>query len=250
MESNEARSPRPAFHFAWVVAGITFLVLLVSSGVRSMPGVLIVPLEEQFGWTRATISWAVSVNLMLYGLVGPFAAALMSTFGVRRTVVTSLVVVSTGVALTTFMTELWQLVLLWGVVVGCGTGMTALVLGATVVNRWFVERRGLVLGALTASAATGQLVFLPLFAVVVKDLGWRSAVMTVAAVSALVVPLVLLCLRDRPSDIGARPYGAADDFQEASTAPGNPFVAAIDGCAMECDHAISGCLRSVSLFAG
>lgn len=224
---DSSMPPRPPLHFAWVVAAVTFVVLLISSGVRSMPGVLIVPLEEQFGWSRATISAAVSVSLMLYGLVGPFAAALMSTLGVRRTVVTSLVVVTTGVALTTLMSQPWQLVLLWGVIVGGGTGMTALVLGATIVNRWFVERRGLVLGVLTASAATGQLLFLPLFAAMVRDHGWRSAVLIVAGVSSLVVPLVAFLLRDRPSDVGLRPYGASPEFSEPVNPYANPFTAAI-----------------------
>lgn len=215
-------------HYAWVVAGVTFLVLLATAGVRSAPGVLIVPLEREFGWSRATVSFAISVNLVLYGLIGPFAAALMGRLGVRKTVLASLVVVSTGVALTTRMTAPWQLVLLWGVVVGAGTGMTALVLGATVVNRWFTERRGLVLGVLTASTATGQLVFLTPLAAVVGRFGWRPAALIVAGTAALVAPLVALFLRERPSDLGLRPYGAGDESEEAAaTASANPVAVAL-----------------------
>jgi sugar phosphate permease len=215
-------------HYAWIVAGVTFLILLATAGVRSAPGVLIVPLEREFGWSRATISLAISVNLILYGLIGPFAAALMGRLGIRRTVLISLVVVATGVALTTRMTAAWQMIVLWGVVVGSGTGMTALVLGAMVVNRWFVERRGLVLGVLTASAATGQLVFLPLLASVVQRLGWRPAALLIAGAAALVIPLVALFLRERPSDLGLGPYGAGPEHEESATLAGNPFLAALE----------------------
>jgi MFS family permease len=151
-------------HYAWVVAAVTFMTLLAAAGVRATPGVLIVPLETEFGWSRATISFAVGVNILLYGLIGPFAAAVMDRFGLRRTMLAALALIATGVALTPLMTQPWQLVLLWGVIVGTGSGTTALVLGATVVSRWFAVRRGLVMGVLTASTATGQLVFLPFLA--------------------------------------------------------------------------------------
>ncbi|MDR3620602.1 MAG: MFS transporter [Paludisphaera borealis] len=215
-------STRRSLHYAWIVAGVTFLVLLATAGVRSAPGVLIVPLEQEFGWSRATISLAISVNLVLYGLIGPFAAALMGRLGLRKTVLISLVVVTTGVALTTRMTAAWQMIFLWGVVVGGGTGITAMVLAATVVNRWFVERRGLVLGALTASAATGQMVFLPLLAWIVQTLGWRPVSLLVAGASALVIPIVALFLRDQPSDVGLRPYGARLDMEETVPVASNP----------------------------
>jgi sugar phosphate permease len=213
-----------------VVAGVVFLVMLSTAGVRSTPGVLIVPLEQEFGWTRATISSAIAVNLALYGLVGPFAAAIMARLGVRRTVTLSLVILAAGVASTAFMSAPWQMVLLWGIVVGCGTGMTAIVLGATVVNRWFAERRGLVLGLLTASSATGQLVFLPVLATLVRDHGWRPAVFLVAGMIAFIIPLVVFLLRDKPADLGLRPYGAkGEETVPAADAlvVSNPFMAAI-----------------------
>ncbi len=222
-------SERPErMHYAWVVAGLTFLTLLATAGVRATPGVLIVPWEQEFGWSRATISLAISINLVLYGLIGPFAAALMERLGVRRTMLWSLAMVATGVALSTRMTTKWELVFLWGVVVGGGTGMTALVLGATVVNRWFSERRGLVLGVLTASAATGQMVFLPALAAIVQRYGWRPAALVVAAAALLLLPLVAFLMRDRPSDLGLRPFGAIDDAGSASAAPAmDPLVAAL-----------------------
>ena len=194
-------------HYAWVVAAVTFAVLLLGAGVRSTPAVLIVPLEHEFGWSRATISFAVAVNILLYGLAGPFAAAVMERFGLRRSVAVSLGVIALGVALTPLMTQSWQLVALWGVVVGSGTGVVALVLGATVAGRWFRARRGLVMGVLTASTATGQLIFLPVLASLATRFGWRAVSVTVAAVALLLIPVVVALLRDRPADLGLPPFG-------------------------------------------
>ncbi len=185
-------------HYAWVVAAITFLTLLGAAGMRATPGVLIVPLENEFGWSRSTISLAVGINIFLYGLIGPFAAAVMERFGLRRTMMTALALIAIGVALTPLMTRPWQLVLLWGVVVGIGSGSTGLVLGATVAARWFAVRRGLVMGVLTASTATGQLIFLPVLASLAVNHGWRFASLTVAAVAAALIPLVAFLMRDRP----------------------------------------------------
>ena len=219
--------PRP-IHYAWTVAAVTFLVLLVGAGVRATPGVLIIPLEHEFGWSNATISAAVAVNILLYGLLGPFAVAVMERFGLRRTVCTALGLLAVGVALTAGMRHPWQLTLLWGVVVGSGTGMVAIVLGATVANRWFLQRRGLVLGALTASGATGQLIFLPLLASLAERLGWRAVSLTVAAAALALVPLVALLLRDRPADLGLPPYGGSE-LVPAVAATENPAVRALRG---------------------
>jgi len=224
---------RGKLHYAWVVAAITFLTLLVAAGLRSTPGVLIVPLEAEFGWSRATISFAVGLNIFLYGLIGPFAAAVMDRFGLRRTMLGALALIAAGVALTPLMTRPWQLVMLWGVVVGIGSGSTALVLGATVVARWFATRRGLVMGVLTASTATGQLIFLPVLASLAESYGWRSVSLTVAGVAIALFPVVGLVMRDRPEDIGLRRYGAAADESPALATRGNPvaraFMALRDG---------------------
>lgn len=196
-------------HPAWLVAGCTFVVLLVAAGTRSTPAVLMVPLEREFGWTRASIGLAVGVNILLYGLLGPFVAAVFERFGLRRTVGTALAVVALGVGLTPLMTHAWQLVLLWGIVVGGGSGVTALVLATTVASRWFTQRRGLVMGVLTAATATGQLIFLPLLATLADQLGWRAASLLIAAVAAALILPVLAFLHDRPSDLGIPPYGGA-----------------------------------------
>src|SRR5271169_5631136 len=213
---------RGKLHYAWIVAAVTFLTLLAAAGVRATPGVLIVPLETEFGWSRATISFAVGVNIFLYGLIGPFAAAVMDRFGLRRTMLAALALIAAGVALTPLMTQPWQLVLLWGVVVGTGSGATALVLGATVVARWFAARRGLVIGVLTASTATGQLIFLPALASLVENYGWRTVSLTVAGAAVALLPIVAVLMRDRPQDVGLAPYGAADNRQPVAVARGNP----------------------------
>src|SRR6201991_431482 len=124
-------------HYAWIVVGVTCLVLLTSAGVRSTPGILMVPLQEEFHWSRATIGFAVSINLILYGSIGPFAAAVMERFGIRRSVLIALALVGAGVASTSMMRYEWQLVLMWGILVGTGTGFLATVLSAMIAARWF-----------------------------------------------------------------------------------------------------------------
>jgi MFS family permease len=171
-----ARLLAPRVHYAWIVAAVTFLVLLAAVAVRATPSVLIVPLEQAFGWSRGVISFAIAFNIVLYGLMGPFAGALMQRFGIRRTVLLALTLLALSVGASTFMTAPWQLVLSWGIAVGLGSGVTALVLGATIVNRWFAQRQGLVMGFITASTATGQLVFLPMLAAVADTAGWRPVV--------------------------------------------------------------------------
>ncbi|GII01983.1 MFS transporter [Planobispora takensis] len=192
------------------MAAVTFVALVGAAGFRATPGALIEPLQREFGWSRGTISLAVSVNLLLFGLTAPFAAALMERFGIRRVIACALSLVALGSGLTVFMTTSWQLVLLWGVLVGLGTGSMALALVATVTGRWFVRHRGLVTGVLTAGGATGQLVFLPLVAALSEAHGWRAASLVTAGAALAVVPPVLLLLRERPADVGLRPYGAAE----------------------------------------
>ena len=199
--------PTRRIHPAWWAAAATFLALLGAAAFRSTPSVMIEPLRAEFGWSIGTISVALSVNLALFGITAPFAAALMERFGVRRVVTVALLMVAAGSGLTVFMTASWQLVLLWGVIVGLGTGSMAMALVATVVGRWFVARRGLVSGVLTAASATGQLIFLPTISRVVAADGWRAASLTISACALAVVPVVLFCLRERPADVGALPYG-------------------------------------------
>ena len=220
--------PQHKFHYGWVVVGVTFLTLLIGAGVRSAPGVLLVPLETEFAWSRGTISFAIAVSLLLYGFAGPFSASFMERFGIRRTMLAALSLLAAGVALTTLMRESWQLIVLWGLVVGAGAGVIANVLGAVVAARWFTARRGLVVGLLTGSAAAGQLIFLPTFAAINERYGWRAMVLTVTAVVLIVIPIVALLMRERPEDVGLAPYGETGGPKPVAAAPqGNPFTLAI-----------------------
>ena len=195
-------------HYGWVVAATTFLTMLATAGAMGSPGVMLKPLEDDFGWRNSDISFALAVRLVLFGVVGPFAAALMNRFGLRKVVIVALLLITTGLVGSLAMISIWQLVLFWGVLVGVGTGMTALVLGATVATRWFKERRGLVVGLMTASTATGQLVFLPLLADLTERLGWRIALLCVVGIVLLALIFVLLFMRDFPADVGMAPFGS------------------------------------------
>jgi MFS family permease len=194
------------------------VALLGAASFRATPSVLIEPLHEEFGWSRGTISSAVSVNILLFGLFSPFAAALMERIGMRRVVTAALLLIATGSGLTVVMTASWQLVLCWGVLVGIGAGAMSMAFVATITSRWFVQRRGLVSGVLTAAGATGQLIFLPTLATVATEHGWRTTSLVVTAAALAVVPVVLALLRDRPADVGTTAYGASAD--EPPAVPG------------------------------
>ncbi|MGK2867123.1 MAG: MFS transporter [Mycobacterium sp.] len=218
-------------HWAWVMAGVSFVAILGAAAFRSVPGVMMNPLHHEFGWSHGTVGVAMAVNMTLYGVTAPFAAALMDRFGIRPVLAGALVLIASGSALSVFMTASWQLVLLWGVLVGIGTGAISMGFVATVATRWFEARRGLVTGVLTAASATGQLIFLPVVAEVTTRHGWRWASLIVAAAALAVVPLVVLFMRNRPQDIGLTPYGAdpSDPAREPAVLPTGTFSAAFDG---------------------
>jgi sugar phosphate permease len=216
---------RRGIHFSWVVMGIAFLTMLTSSAALGLPGAFLLPLSKEFGWSTDEISGAIALRFALYGLIGPFAAVLMERYGLRRIICSALLLIATGMLLATRMTALWQLVALWGLVLGVGSGLTALVLGATVANRWFEQRRGLVMGLLTASSATGQLVFLPLAAWLIQNHGWRMAVIPVLTSCLVVAGLAFCLLRDRPKELGLRPFGADPAQAEPASAPWRPDFA-------------------------
>jgi sugar phosphate permease len=215
-------------HPAWRIVFVAAIVLIGAAGFRSSPGVLIDPLHDDFGWNEATVGFAVSVNLVFFGLMGPFAAAAMARLGMRAVVAAALTLVAFGSALTVFMTQPWHLVVLWGVLVGTGAGCMATVFAATVANRWFVARRGVVTGALTAASASGQLVFLPVLARLADGPGWKWVSITTATAALAVVPLVLFGLKDKPEDLGVRAYGAPASHVTPPPTP-NPIRTAFAG---------------------
>jgi MFS family permease len=211
---------RRGIHYGWVAAGVTFVTMIVMAGAVGAPGVFVVPLEKEFGWSAAEISSALAIRLLLFGLLGPFAAALMNRFGVHRMMLVALAVVASGLLVSLAMRDVWQLVVLWGIVVGVGTGLTAIVLAATVATRWFTARRGLVLGILAASSATGQLVFLPALASITETYGWRTAIALISGVLFLAGGLVLALMRDRPAAVGLPVYGESTITPKPPVTPG------------------------------
>ncbi|MDT0220889.1 MFS transporter [Gordonia sp. AC31] len=232
MTTRSARRVHPA----WWVAGVAFLALMGAAGFRAAPGALMVPLHHEFGWSTSVMSLAVGLNLLLYGLTAPFAAALMDRFGIRQVVATALVLVAVGAGGSTLMSASWQLLVFWGLLIGLGTGSMALVFAATIANRWFVRRRGLVMGILTAGSATGQLVFLPPVAALAENVGWRSASLVIAAAALIVVPVAWLVIRDEPGDRGVLPYGAEADHVPAPVPGGGATRRALEGLAFASRH--------------
>jgi sugar phosphate permease len=216
-------------HYGWIVAGATFFSGLIMAGAVGAPGIFIIPLQQEFGWTTSDISAALAVRFFLFGIMAPFAAALMNKYGVRRIVLIAQAIVAACLVTSLWMTSIWHLLLLWGVGVGLGTGMTALVLGATVATRWFVAQRGLVVGILTASVATGQLIFLPLLTSLAVDYGWRMALIVVCVAVGCAALAMLLLMRDRPSDVGLLPYGHEGPSPLAPPVPSASITAAAFG---------------------
>ncbi len=220
-------------HYAFVVAAIAFITMLTAAGIRASPGVLVVPLENEFGWSRSIISLAVGINILLYGATGPFAAALMNRFGVRNMMLFSLAMLGYGVGMTPYMRESWHMLLLWGLIVGIGAGSAANVLAVTVAARWFTKHRGLVTGIMLSATATGQLVFLPTLAAIATAYGWRWVSFTMAICLLVLFPLVFFLMRDRPQDVGLPPYGETDVEKPVERTRANPvreaFSALRDG---------------------
>ena len=217
---------RKRIHPAWIVAAVAFLALVGAAGFRAAPGVLMVPLQDEFGWSTTVLSAAVSINLVLFGLTAPFAAALMERFGIRAVTSVALVLIGAGSALTVLVNQSWQILLTWGLLIGLGTGSMALVFAATIANTWFTKSRGLVIGILTAGSAAGQLVFLPFIAMLAQDPGWRQASLLIAAGALAVVPLVLKFLKNSPADAGVLAYGADAPAEPASGTAPSPSASA------------------------
>jgi sugar phosphate permease len=207
---------RRGIHYAWVIAAVTFFAMLTTSAALGLPGAMLQPLSKEFGWNTDQLSSVFAVRFALFGLLGPFAALFIARFGLSRIMLTAAGFIAVAMALATAVTQLWQLFLLWGLLLGCGTGLTALVLGAMVANRWFTRNRGLIVGLFAASTATGQLLFLPAAAWIIEHLGWRYAVLPVVGACLGVGVLALLFMRDQPGDLGLRAYGEADDAPQVT----------------------------------
>ena len=197
-------------HYAWIIVAVTFMTSVITAGTLGTAGILLLPLEQEFGWKASDVSSAFGMRLALFGLLGPFAAAMMNRFGVRRMVTIALLIILSGLVGSLFITTVWQLFIFWGLLTGIGTGLTALVLSATIATRWFVQRRGLVTGLLSASNATGQLIFLPALAKITQSYGWRATILIACGSIVAAIVVVLLFMRNNPADVGLAPYGETD----------------------------------------
>ncbi|MDX3541556.1 MFS transporter [Streptomyces europaeiscabiei] len=211
---------QPRIHPAWPVALAAGAAIVTAGAFTTVPGLLVTPLHEGYGWERGQIALAASVNMVLFGLTAPFAAALMDRVGIRRVVVGALLLVAAGALLTSVMTRPWQLTAYWGVLIGLGSGCLTMTFAAGITGSWFERRRGLVTGVLSSASHLGQLLFLPLLARGVDRHGWRPPVVTLAFTAVAVAALVLLLLRDHPADVGARPYGATEFVPKPAPASG------------------------------
>ncbi len=217
------------FHYSWVILAVTFIAIIVAGIIRSSSGIFLDPFEMEFGWGRPTISFAFAVCLFLYGFSGPFMAAFVEVFGLKRMMLYSMSILSVGLGLTYVMQSEWQLILIWGVMLGIGSGLFLTVLSTQVANRWFVKRRGLAVGILTAATATGQLILLPVLANFVENYSWRSAIALVFALSILMLVVIGIFMKSWPKDVGIGPYGQDEAISEEMLAPQkmNPFKMAI-----------------------
>ena len=211
-------------HYAWIVVAVTFATSVITAGTLGISGILLLPLQQEFGWNVSDVSSAFGIRLALFGLLGPFTATLMNRFGVRRMVTIALSIILAGLVGTLFTTTVWEFFLFWGLLTGVGIGLTAMVLSATVATRWFVQRRGLVTGLLSASNATGQLIFLPALASVIQAHGWRTAIIIACAANVFSVILVLLFMRNHPKDVGVTAYGETMPQAEVSLAEHHPSI--------------------------
>ncbi len=237
-----ARSAGPSgdgFHYGWVVLAVMFCAMLAGVGVRAAPGVMIVPLQHAFGWDVSTISGAVSINIILLGLTGPFLTGLMEVIGLKRTILGCMTVLMTGTGLSYFMTEPWQLFVTWGLMVGIGAGAGAVGMAAAVANRWFIRRTGFAMGMLSSANAAGQLVFLPLLALLANRYGWQGVAVGVTAAIAVMIPVVALVLPESPASIGLPPYGGTAVIAPQARSA-NPFMIAV--------HALRRASRSMDFW--
>lgn len=216
------------WHYSWIVLAVTFLAIIVAGIIRSASGVFIEPFEKDFGWGRPSISLAFAVSLFLYGFSGPFMAAFVEKFGLKRMMLWSMGLLTAGLACTYVMQKEWQLVLIWGVMIGIGSGLFLTVLSTQVANRWFVKRRGLALGILTAATATGQLILLPVLATLVDKYSWEAAVGLIFVLGLVMLVVIALFMRNFPREVGIGPYGESEVQEETAKATGNPFKMATD----------------------
>lgn len=212
------------WHYSWTILVVTFFAIIVAGIIRSSSGVFIIPFEDTFGWSRASISFAFAISLFLYGFFGPFMAAFVEKYGLTRMMLYSMGLLTLSLAATFIMQHEWQLVIIWGVMMGTGSSLFLTVLSTQVANRWFVKRRGLAVGILTAATATGQLILLPVLAALVDRYSWYHAIGLIFTLSIMMIVLIAVFMRNYPANVGIAPYGSDDIEEVKQTTVGNPFM--------------------------
>lgn len=217
-------------HYSWVILSITFFSIISAGIVRSSSGVFIVPFENEFGWDRSMISFAFATSLFLYGISGPFMAALIESIGLKKMMISAMLTLVVGVLLTYIMEKPWQLIFIWGIIIGLGSGLFLTVLSPYVANRWFEKRRGLAVGILTAATATGQLILLPILAIILETHSWRWAISLILILSLVMLIVILLFMKNSPVEMGILPYGQDKEkvatYIRHSTSRKNPISTA------------------------
>ena len=204
--------------YGWVVVGVAVLLSLVMWGIRAAPSVLIKPLEADFGWSRAEISSAIAIGLVMTAFSAIAGGVLIDRFSMRLVMLGIVVLGGISVILASTMTALWQMTVLWGLLVGIATGISG-VIGAPLAARWFAEKRGLVQGVLGAGTSAGQLIFLPVMTWMVVQFGWREATLVLGLLAFAFVPEIVLFMRDQPADVGLRAYGATEELPKVARPP-------------------------------
>ncbi|MGM9987199.1 MAG: MFS transporter [Bacillaceae bacterium] len=201
-------------HYSWFILAITFCSIIVAGIVRSSSGVFIEPFEQEFGWDRPVISLAFAIGLFLYGFSGPFMAALIEVLGLKKMMIVSMTTLLAGITLTFVMNQSWQLIIIWGIIIGLGSSLFLTVLSPYIANRWFEKRRGLAVGILTASTATGQLILLPVIAIIINTYSWKVAIGLILVLCTMMLFVLILFMKETPKDVGVVPYGVEGEWEE------------------------------------
>jgi MFS family permease len=217
-------------HYSWFILMITFFSIIVAGITLSSSGVFIGPFEHEFGWDRSVIAMAFAISLFLYGISGPFMAALLEVLGLKKMMLAAMAILIIGISLTLLMQQAWQLIIIWGFIIGLGASLFLTVLSPFVANHWFEKRRGLALGILTASTATGQLVLLPILAMIIENSSWRWAIALIMVLSSIMFIIILLFMKNKPMDVGLLAYGLEEEKAESVVEnKKNPIIIAFNG---------------------
>lgn len=203
------------FFYGWVIVAVGFLVLAIEGGcIFYSFGIFLKPMIEELGVGRAGGTAAFTVFQLVVGMSSLLVAVIISKVGCRLPMAIGFTIAAIGMALLSRITEVWQLWLLYGVMVGGGVAFGHLLALTTLINFWFVKRKSLAIGIVVAGMGVGPLVFSRFIASMVETIGWRSSWQVLAGVVFLFAAVpALLFIRNRPEDIGQVADGVSDGIQ-------------------------------------